>query len=787
MGDGLCVNTRNVPCLLSKANMLRGDDAPQMSRTADVTNLRERLRVQAGAGTRYSDREHDVAGDSRALYASVEHSDILNGSGNRDESMQVERYEQEKSAREVKRRRRRKGSKLGRANENALPELLAPPRQDGVSGSAPYGEDACRMAAELGTGDALDPWAAEVMNRAGDMNVAMSEEVAILGPYYNGTRNPPQTALYSAQAACARPNGLMGTMSREAVVMGLGPNARFLPGSETPQPCLVGANVDPAAAINILPLDGSAMIGSDDAPMQVYNGSAVSPPSCAGGPAWQGQGQGPPFVPTIGGVRAAETQIQAETQGRRETAQTDAAAIAAQAYSAGMAAGIKASQEVGYLLPGHPRGAHVPNQPDAGTCRSGGREARAKAGVISGSALVARGAAGSDADRALSSVKQQTAEFNETVRGMEYRLRQAYGFAPPAPSVAFLPSQFPLITDAPGATVLRSYSPGVREPMAVSAMAPTVDLRMPNAPTLAFNPSPTNDVLSGVPLLPLQSAQCQGTGNGQYTTPFGQDNTLFVGPPNGDAINAPLPQRVQSQNVPAGGFVDQQIHLRVGPQCDEKWTRDLGIGFTGDDVVALALFLNRDKDTKVEGNVSNYYGTHMQDAVKRFQQKHFPGRGYDGQVFGTTTRAKANAMWCEQQVSSQDRSATVSGAIVDANAPDAACTNATGANALACFGDAWKGFAHGVKNFNRTPIKDTGGNVISNPTFWQKFGALWGANDRWTYIVTLIIAFIVLILLIAVISSGVKLAGVSERAKCAQEMYRRIPRVRVPAGSPSST
>lgn len=672
--------------------MLRGSDAPQFSRTADITSLRERLRTQSGSAVRYADRVHDVSGDYDALYASTEHTDILNGSGNREEELQVQRYEHTKKNHRSKRLK----SRSGKASESALPDTLAPPRQDGASGSMPFGEDACRAAAELGTGDALDPWAAEVMNRAGDLNVAMSEEVAILGPYYNGTRNPPQTALYSAQAACARPNGLMGTMNREAVVMGFGPNARFQPGSETPQPCLVGANVDPAAAINILPLDGSAMIGSDDSPAQVYNGSAVSPPSCGSALRSElGGDKGGLFIPTVGGVQAAVAQLQAATQGR--TVNDPASAIAAQAYSAGMAAGIKAAQEVGYLAPSransHPTASGGIRDSRSGKCDKGG--------VISGSALVARGAVGSEADRALGSVKQQTAEFNDTVRSMELRLRQSYGFSPPSPQVAFLPSQFPLIASNPGATVMRSYSPGYREPMAVSAIPPTVDLRMPDAANLSYNPSQTNDVLSGAPVLPLQSARSQGTGNGQYESAFGQTNTLFVQQP---------------------ASIDQNT--------------------TG---VSQASVMSMRQDVHAQ----------QQQPAQQSQNTN----------------------------SIQSSSSTVPSGSLDIKAPDAACKYASGTDALRCYGDAWKGFVYGIKNFDSVPVTDSSGDMVASPSFWQRFTTLWGSNDRWAYIVTVIVAFIVLILLIAVISSSVKLAAVSEREKCMMEIvntYRPI-RTRVPA------
>lgn len=91
--------------------------------------------------------------------------------------------------------------------------------------------------------------------------------------------------------------------------------------------------------------------------------------------------------------------------------------------------------------------------------------------------------------------------------------------------------------------------------------------------------------------------------------------------------------------------------------CPYTWTRDLSVGSTGNDVLALQRFLNRDSATRVAssgagspGMETTYYGPATADAVSRFQVKYRSeilspvGLSSPTGNFASRSRSKANAL-----------------------------------------------------------------------------------------------------------------------------------------------
>jgi hypothetical protein len=118
-------------------------------------------------------------------------------------------------------------------------------------------------------------------------------------------------------------------------------------------------------------------------------------------------------------------------------------------------------------------------------------------------------------------------------------------------------------------------------------------------------------------------------------------------------------QLVQLQGGSTLNATLQPVVAAASPNtaCPYSWSRNLGIGSTGEDVRKLQQFLNGDVNTRVSttgaGSVNfetTYYGKGTASAVTRFQNKYAgeiltpiglsQGTGY----FGAGTRAKANAL-----------------------------------------------------------------------------------------------------------------------------------------------
>lgn len=91
--------------------------------------------------------------------------------------------------------------------------------------------------------------------------------------------------------------------------------------------------------------------------------------------------------------------------------------------------------------------------------------------------------------------------------------------------------------------------------------------------------------------------------------------------------------------------------------CSAVWTRDLGTGSSGTDVLALQRFLNRSADTRLAasgagspGMETQYYGPITAAAVSKFQAKYRSdilaplGLVNPTGYFGASSRAKANAL-----------------------------------------------------------------------------------------------------------------------------------------------
>lgn len=105
----------------------------------------------------------------------------------------------------------------------------------------------------------------------------------------------------------------------------------------------------------------------------------------------------------------------------------------------------------------------------------------------------------------------------------------------------------------------------------------------------------------------------------------------------------------------------------AGASCSTTFTRDLNMGATGADVMALQKFLNGDAETRVAvsgagsaGSETQYYGPATAAAVSKFQVKYRAeiltpaGLVNPTGYFGPSTRAKANALCAATPAPSDD-------------------------------------------------------------------------------------------------------------------------------------
>lgn len=113
--------------------------------------------------------------------------------------------------------------------------------------------------------------------------------------------------------------------------------------------------------------------------------------------------------------------------------------------------------------------------------------------------------------------------------------------------------------------------------------------------------------------------------------------------------------RAKLQEVFGGGVVGTPQVSASSP-----FTREIGLGATGDDVTQLQAYLAADKSLYPEGKVTGYYGSLTVTAVKRFQAKY--GITQLGRV-GPMTLAKLNELMDSQ-----------GGNVVPSTAPSAAET-----------------------------------------------------------------------------------------------------------------
>lgn len=501
---------------------LCGNAAPQIARTSDLNGLPQRSKIQ---GQQYTDRFRDISGDDATTLSMIDRSDsIMNGEMNNKSLDYMDLTTllpgSGQAARDAKKRKAKGNSRNAQRTsyDKDLPDLLAPLRTDGVSGL--YGEEAgaCERAAELGIPLTPGWWQSEVQERGAQGGaLAVSEEALILGPYGNGTlMGAPQSSLLSPEAAPLRPTGLVSGITREALIMGYGPNSTYLPAVSGPAPVEIGPPASAAAEANAVAYGSSALVGSADearaAQQQQRGQRGQSWASCANLAAAQNS------IPT-------SEQIAATADLLGGSRQDLAASIAQEAYIAGIQTGLQA----------------VANTNASAGARAGvSTFAGADALKFNGATLPKYGGAGGPAQRALGSVKAQQREYDHSVQAMRFRTAQALGLVQGAPSVVPLPSNFP-VAAPPGATTFLSFDGQTQQLLAVTKPPPPDSLRYPYESTLSYVPGCANDILSGrPPTMPLSAPFCSSPPNGSGTNTFfaqaptaPSPNTVAVGAPQG--------------------------------------------------------------------------------------------------------------------------------------------------------------------------------------------------------------------------------------------------------------
>jgi len=678
-------------------------------------------------------------------------------------------------------RKRRGGSGEG---------LLPPPRGDGVTSAVPLGPDARARAAALGAPVGVNAWQRECESRAAQQGTfGVSEEMMARGPYAHGTRYAPHSALLAPEMATSRPTGLISGISREALIFGAAPNGRFVPGVATPPPLETGAPSNPNHPANHVPADQTALApaasgagGSGYGSEEAARSSTCRAPVAAGGAGGARTAAGMNWEIAQANQLAREQGMvgygilpngaNAYTQSRTPTPEqieatilatggavardnaallTDVAVNTQAAYGAGLAAGARMQA----ALQGSGRGGA--DGADSGGGGGGGACSR------SGLASARRGGAGDAATRALGSVREQQQQFEDSVQAMRFRTAQALGLAPAQPSICPLPSQFPTPTAAPGATTFVSLDGDARRVLSVAKPPPTQALRAPTASALAYVPACASSTLSArPPVMPLSAPLCAGTGpGGSGTNTFlasapsmpsaslvasGQRGSAGDGLPLAGGAVVPGQTCAQASAIESAAARYASTHVTPGGQAAASQPLVPGAG-----VVATGVHPDCDQGDSPPppqpGSRPNpappQPGPRPDPAPPQPGPKPEPAPPQPGPKPGPQPSPPRPPP---------------PGSKSKYSPPDAFCNNVSQCTFWKCLGYSWAGLVYAFSHYDDIPVL-VDGQLVESPSSAQRFAAAWTENDRWVYVLLLVVIVIIFALAVRLIVLAGKPVG----------------------------
>lgn len=118
------------------------------------------------------------------------------------------------------------------------------------------------------------------------------------------------------------------------------------------------------------------------------------------------------------------------------------------------------------------------------------------------------------------------------------------------------------------------------------------------------------------------------------------------------------------------------------------------------------------------------------------------------------------------------------------NPPDSQCAGVSQCSFLQCLGLSWSGLAYSFSNFSKVPVYGANGAPVQAPSPWARFRAAWTENDRWVYMLTVLLSVVVLALLIALIAVLAKPKTCSAADGTVKARAQQIVSQQVPSSSP---